>query len=53
MVAFGSFWKFHRVVKCYNWASNDAIACLLYADMFELYSVVRFHTNVMKLFSEK
>ena len=37
MVGFGSFWKFRKVVKCYNWPSNDAVASLLYADMFELY----------------
>ena len=31
----------------YKWASNDAAASLLYADMFEIYFVVRFYTNVM------
>ena len=50
MVTFGSFWKFHRVVKCYNWASNDAVASLMNANMFELYLVVRFYTNVMNLY---
>ena len=47
MVAFGSFWKFRRVVKCYNWASNDAVVSLLCADVTEVYSVIRFFTNVM------
>ena len=36
MVASGNCWKSRRVVKCYNWASNCAVASLLYADMFEL-----------------
>ena len=30
---FGSF----AVIKCYNWLSDDAVASLLYADMFQLY----------------
>ena len=30
---YGRFWKFRRVVECYNWASNDAVASLQYADM--------------------
>ena len=43
VVLFGSFWKFRRVVKCCNWASNDAVASLLYAGMFELY----FNDNIL------
>ena len=42
MVAFWMFLEVCKVVKCNNWASNDAVASLLYADMFELYLVVRF-----------
>ena len=44
---FGSFWKFRKVVKCYNRESNDAVASLLYADTFELYFVVRLYMKVM------
>ena len=43
------FWKFRRVVKCYNWTSNNAVASLLYADIFEVYLVSRFYTNVINL----
>ena len=32
--AFGSFRRLRRVVTCYNWASSDAVASLLSADMF-------------------
>ena len=32
-VNFGSFLKFRRVVKCYNWASNVAVGSLLYEDV--------------------
>ena len=49
MEAYGRFWKFPRVLKCYNWASNDAVASLLYTDIFELYLVIKFNTNVMNL----
>ena len=31
---FGSLRRFRRVVTRYNWASSDAIASLLSADMF-------------------
>ena len=51
IVAFGSFWNIRRVVKCYSWASNDAVASLLYADMFQLCLVIRFYTGVMNLHS--
>ena len=43
------FWTFPRVVKCYNWASNDAVVSLLYADILELCEVIKFYTNVMNL----
>ena len=46
MVVFGRFWKFRRVEKCYSWTFHNAVASLLYADIFELYFVVRFYMNV-------
>ena len=46
MVAFGSF----TMVKCYNWASNNATSSLLYADMFEIY--IRSYKNVMNLYRQ-
>ena len=47
MEDFRSFKRFRRVVKCYNCASNDALASFLPADMFEPYLVVKYYTNVM------
>ena len=31
------------LISLYNWASNNAVASLLYADMFELYLVIKFY----------
>ena len=47
--SFGSLWSPLEVSRIYNWASNDAVASLLYTDMSELYLVVRFYTNVLNL----
>ena len=49
MVAFGSFCKLCRVVKCYNWISKDAVVFLMYANIFELHLVVKFYANVINL----
>ena len=45
-------WEFLEVsqsCKMLQLASNDAVASLLYAGMFELYLVIIFYTNVRNL----
>ena len=38
---------FYRVVTCYDWASSDAVASLLSAEVFWMYEGV--YMNVMNL----